>query len=115
LEDNRSMTQVFLVITTVPTHDEAMALSRQAVVEGFAVCAQIQAPCQSVYQWHGSIEEAKEYPIHFKTNQRMHQDLRDFIARKHSYDVPEIISIQVDTVNESYAAWLDASLDKQGQ
>jgi len=104
------MSPIFLVITTVPTQDEANALSCEAVEQGLAACAQMQGACQSVYQWQGKIQKSMEYPVHFKTSQLKHQALRDFIAKKHSYDVPEIVSVQIDTVNDAYAGWIDQSL-----
>lgn len=104
------MSPIFLVITTVPTQDEANTLSTEAVVKGLAACAQIQGVCQSVYQWQGKVERGMEYPVHFKTNELEHQALRDFIAKTHSYDVPEIVSIRLDTVNDAYVAWVNQSL-----
>jgi periplasmic divalent cation tolerance protein len=104
------MSPIFLVITTVSTQEQANALASEAITLGLAACAQVQAPCQSVYSWQGKVESALEYPIHFKTNEMRHQALRDFIDEKHSYDVPEIVSIQIDTVNAAYAAWVQKSL-----
>jgi len=105
------MSKFFLVITTIPTQEDAEALSSEVIARGLAACAQIHAPCQSIYSWKGQVEKAVEYPVHFKTNDMKHGALRDFIAEKHTYDVPEILSIQIDAVNESYATWVNQNLD----
>jgi periplasmic divalent cation tolerance protein len=104
------MSPIFLVITTVSTQDKANELAGEAITLGLAACAQVQAPCQSVYSWQGEIESALEYPIHFKTSELQHQALRDYLDEKHSYDVPEIVSVQIDTVNSAYAAWIQKTL-----
>ncbi len=104
------MSPIFLVMTTVSTQVEANALSSEAVTQGLAACAQIQGACQSIYQWQGKLEQGIEYPIHFKTTELKHRALINFITEKHSYDVPEIISIRLDHVNEAYGNWVNQSL-----
>ena len=104
------MDSIYLLITTVASQEEANALAQKAVENNLAACAQVQAPCQSIYKWQGQLESAIEYPIHFKTNELKKGALIQFIKEHHLYDVPEIISIKLDEVDSEYATWLHAQL-----
>ena len=104
------MSDIFLVITTLPSQEEAAVLAKSVVAGELAACVQIQGACQSIYRWEGRIEESVEYPVHFKTNAFKHQALREYIRKNHSYETPEIISIRVADVNELYLNWVDEQL-----
>ncbi len=104
------MDSIYLLITTVPSQDEAKNLAQETVENGLAACVQIQAACQSIYKWQGVVEAAVEYPIHFKTNESKKDALFKFIKEHHSYDVPEILSIKLDDIDPEYANWLNTQL-----
>lgn len=86
--------------------EEASSAARAVVEQGLAACVQIQAPCTSIYEWSGSIEENQEYPVHFKTSFIKKQALKEFIKKHHSYEVPEIIAIDLDGADQEYADWV---------
>ncbi|MGF7147216.1 periplasmic divalent cation tolerance protein [Sphingomonas zeicaulis] len=86
--------------------DEADRIGQQVVEEGLAGCVNIQAPCRSIYRWHGAIERATEVPALFKTRSALAEPLARRIAELHSYDVPAISHWPAET-GTAYAAWLD--------
>lgn len=100
------MNQICLLITTYPNMEEASSAARSTVEQALAACAQIQAPCTSIYEWNGSLEQNQEYPVHFKTSLIKKQALKEFIKKHHSYEVPEIVAIDLDVLNQDYAAWV---------
>ena len=88
--------------------DEAARVARIVVEEGLAACANILAPCHSIYRWKGNVEDATEAPALFKTTEAGRLIAR--IAALHSYDVPAITSWPIGEVHVPYADWIAAAL-----
>lgn len=84
--------------------DEAARIARMVVEEGMAACANILAPCRSIYRWDGRIEDATEVPALFKTAQAGRLIAR--IAALHSYDIPAITSWPISDGHVPYADWI---------
>ena len=60
----------------------------------------------SIYQWQDEIVEDEEVLLIIKTRSMEH--VRERIEQLHSYEVPEIVALDVVDVNESYHAWLQS-------
>ena len=60
----------------------------------------------SYFWWEGKIDEAKESLLLIKTKKALFDKLRQTIEVHHPYDVPEIVGIGMDKVNDSYLRWL---------
>ena len=85
---------------------EARRIVRQAIEERLAACANILAPCSSIYRWQGAIEEAQEVPAIFKARADKADALAARIAELHSYDVPAITVWPIDKALPAYADWI---------
>ena len=110
LEDNERMTDFYLLMTTVESSEDAHRLAQLAVEKKLAGCVQVQSPCQSIYRWRDAIEVANEYPVHFKTTKSSLGRLVELLKANHPYEVPEIITVCLDSVDADYANWLSNSL-----
>jgi periplasmic divalent cation tolerance protein len=86
---------------------EAERIAETVVTEGFAACANILAPCRSIYRWQGAIERAEEVPALFKTARPDMLIAR--IAALHSYDVPAAIAWPIGEAHGPYADWVRAN------
>lgn len=93
---------------------EARQIGRLVVEEGLAACANILAPCHSVYRWDGRIEEATEVPALFKTTAKAVSRLVERVAALHSYDVPAITVWPIDRALASYAGWVSDNVKSAG-
>ena len=62
-----------------------------------------------MYSWKGKIENASECIAIFKTTDKNRELLKKRIAQTHPYDVPEIMEIDVTSVNLPYLDWLAES------
>ena len=60
----------------------------------------------SKFWWKGKIDEEKECLIIFKTRKELIKKLFEKIKEIHPYEVPEIIEIKVEKVNDKYFKWL---------
>ena len=101
---------MILVFTTVPTVEESEALATKLVDGNLAACVQILPQMTSVYVWEGKLEKESEHLLLIKTLPEKWDELRDFITANNSYDVPEIIAVDIDKVSEKYSAWLQNAL-----
>jgi periplasmic divalent cation tolerance protein len=86
---------------------EAERIAETVVTEGLAACANILAPCRSIYRWQGAIERAEEVPALFKTARPDMLIAR--IAALHSYDVPAAIAWPIGEAHGPYADWVRAN------
>lgn len=98
-------TTISIVMTTTDDHAEAMRLAREAVDQRLAACVQIDK-IESIYHWGGKVEQAAEYRLAAKTTNGLIDALRAFWARKHSYELPEIIVVPISDGSENYIRWV---------
>jgi periplasmic divalent cation tolerance protein len=84
--------------------DEAERIAEMVVAEGLAACANILAPCRSIFPWQGAVERAEEVPVLFKTARP--EVLIARIAALHSYDVPAAVAWPIVAAYAPYAEWI---------
>ena len=60
--------------------------------------------------WEGKLQDDRESLVIMKTPKRLVRRLMRRIAELHPYEVPEILSIHIDDVDEGYRKWLLASV-----
>ncbi len=109
------MTDKIVVLSTCGSIEEAQRLARALVEKRLAACVSLVPGVRSVYRWSNElgkdgIEEEEEVLLVIKTSRPLFEDLRSEIERLHSYEVPEVIAIQVVDGSERYLAWLDREL-----
>ncbi|MEW1653977.1 divalent-cation tolerance protein CutA [Streptomyces sp. NPDC093707] len=100
------MTDIVIAQTTIDDEDQAKALARGAVESRLAACAHIDAPFTAVYWWKNEIETAQEWRISYKTTTEQLPELEAWVVEKHSYDVPEWITLPVTGGSEAYLSWV---------
>lgn len=101
--------QAVVVTTTFPDQSSALSAARALVESRLAGCVHIFA-LHSVYRWQGKTEEAAEWGCHIKTTESRSAEVMDQVKRMHSYEVPEILSVEVRSGNPAYLAWLAGSV-----
>jgi periplasmic divalent cation tolerance protein len=93
-----------LIQTTVADAQQANQLARKLVEQNLAACVQA-VPISSTYRWKGAVEQESEILLLVKTTADRVAALQEAVERDHPYDVPEIITIDIDDVSGPYAAW----------
>ena len=83
---------------------EAERIAETVVAERLAACANILAPCRSIYRWEGKVERAQEVPALFKTASP--DELIARIAALHSYEVPAVVAWPIEKAHPLYAEWV---------
>ena len=94
------------VLITASGRDEAKELATALIGAGLAPCVNIVGPVLSVYQWKGRLHEDEEVLMIAKTGRDRFEELRELVESKHSYDVPEIVSLELSDISPGYAAYL---------
>ena len=107
------MSDIVSVYATFGSDEEARRICRTVVEEGLAACANILAPCHSIYRWQGRIEEAAEHAALLKTSSAAAPKLLARIEALHSYDVPAAVAWPIGEALHSYRDWVlaEAAVD----
>jgi periplasmic divalent cation tolerance protein len=100
------MADIVTVYAVFASEEEARRIARTLVEEGLAACANILAPCHSIYRWQGRIEEAAEVPALFKTAAARGEALVARIGDLHSYEVPAAMIWPIAGALPAYAEWV---------
>ena len=100
------MTDIVSIYALFGSAEEARSICRKAVEEKLAACANILAPCHSLYRWEGRIEEASEVPAVLKTRADLSERLIALIDELHSYEVPAAVAWKIDAAIPAYIDWV---------
>ncbi len=87
--------------------EEAEKICRELVDMNLIACANILAPHTAIYSWKDAVQKTTEIAVIFKTNKSVVQDVIDFINAEHSYDVPCVVTWNIDDGNEEFLSWVD--------
>lgn len=100
------MTDLSVVLCTVPSEDVGVAIAR-AVVEGsLAACVNIVPGVRSIYRYQGKVEDDRELLLVIKTRTDKIAALEVAIRALHPYEVPEVIALDITTGAAPYLAWV---------
>ncbi|MEU4166120.1 divalent-cation tolerance protein CutA [Streptomyces sp. NPDC026665] len=92
--------------TTIDDEAKATALARGAVENRLAAGAHIDPPLTAVYWWKGEIQTVREWRVSYKTTTDRLPELAAWVAREHSYEVPEWVVLPITGGSPAYLAWV---------
>jgi len=111
----RDATGTILVLTTLPSSEEARSFVQRLVDERLVACGTVVDNVTSVYRWEGTIETATEAQVILKTQRARWDDLRRAAEQLHPYDVPELLALPIETGLQAYLDWVGSeTTDQQG-
>lgn len=100
------MSDVVIVLTTVPSGEAGEALARTLVEERLAACVNLHAPMSSIYWWEGAVTSDHERQLVIKTTASRVDALRERLGQLHSYALPELLILTVDQGSDAYLEWV---------
>ena len=100
------MTDVVLILSTIPDDERAEVFARTLVDEQLAACVNVHQPMVSVYRWKGQVERAAERQLVIKTTRECVSALEARLKALHSYELPEFIVVAVEGGSEEYLSWV---------
>jgi periplasmic divalent cation tolerance protein len=93
------------VQVTCASLEEARRIAETLVQEKLAACVQLVPGIESHYIWQGQPEVATEVLLLIKTEAAYWEKLSQRVRDLHSYQCPEIVAMQVESVSPDYLAW----------
>jgi periplasmic divalent cation tolerance protein len=97
--------QFGIVLVTTGTELEARAIAQNLVQAKLAACVNFY-PVQSIYTWQEKMQQDPEWQLVIKTDLRRFDELVSTVQAIHSYDVPEIIALPIQTGELAYLDWV---------
>jgi len=98
------MKQVTVFYVTFPDEAAARSLAGMLLEQKLVACANI-IPASGLFFWQGAMQDEKECIGLFKTKPELISKVRNEITANHPYEVPCIISSNVDA-NDAYSDWV---------
>ncbi len=96
---------LIIIQTTCTNKDEASKIAKVLVYKKLAACVQM-SEIESIYKWEGEFCNDKEILLNIKTKKENFKKIKSKIKELHSYDLPEIISINIDNVSKDYKKFI---------
>ena len=104
------MTDKVVIFVTAGSQRESKKIALRLVETKLAACVNISPPIESVFRWEGNINEEKEFLLIIKSSRELFPEIRDEIAKIHSYHTPEILCLGVIDGSAEYLKWLTDSV-----
>jgi periplasmic divalent cation tolerance protein len=99
------MSELILILTTMPDDARADAVARTLVEEQLAACVNVLAPMTSIYKWKGQVEREAERQLVIKTTRERAPEVEARLRTLHPYELPELIVIAANG-SDAYARWV---------
>lgn len=93
--------KAIVIKTTCSSRQEAKNISNVLVKEKLAACVQL-SEIESIYFWKDDICSDNETLLSIKTKKELFSKVQSRILELHSYDLPQIIEIEISNVSEDY-------------
>ena len=106
------MTDKRLMLTTTASRAEADTIASALVSRRLAACVNIVGPIASVYRWKGEVERSEEFLLLIKSTEAQRTAIQQSLRELHSYEVPELICLNIEAGLESYLDWIASSVGK---
>jgi periplasmic divalent cation tolerance protein len=94
------------IFWTCRNKQEAKEIIHKLLEKRLIACASIFPEVESIYRWEGKIEESCEVKIVLKTTRTHFDAIQSYIQAHCSYEVPEILQVDVTQGNASYLSWV---------
>lgn len=98
----------FIIQTTYFSKKDAQKLANILLDKRLAACIQI-SKIRSFYTWENQLCEDKEYLVTIKTEKNNYKKIKRKIKENHSYDVPEIIGLELKKTSKDYKKFIKDS------
>ena len=95
-----------VLLTTLPSQEDARRLAKLLVEEKLAACVQL-VPIESFYRWEGKVQNEGEVLLLVKTRTALFDKAILRIKAAHPYSVPEIVGWPFSAGHLPYLNWID--------
>ncbi len=103
------MTPYRIVFITAGGEEEAVRIAKALVEQRLAACVNIIQPVRSIYRWEGKVCDEQELLLIAKTHVAQIAALMACVEELHSYEVPEVLAIPIESGFPPYLEWVEES------
>jgi periplasmic divalent cation tolerance protein len=103
------MAQIVVFITT-SGKTEAVKIAKGLLKNKLVACVNIIDRVESFFWWKGKICRAKECLLTAKSSRAKLDKVIKAVRLMHSYEVPEIIAMDIAGGSKTYLDWIDDSI-----
>jgi periplasmic divalent cation tolerance protein len=103
-----------LLLVSAGSRDEAERLGEGTVEARLAACGTVIPSVHSFYHWEGRLQREHEAILIVKTSAAKAAAAQDYIRRHHSYELPEILQLDVNGGSAEYLEWLLKEVESPG-
>lgn len=96
---------IVVIQTTCGTKEEARKIAKVLIEEKLAACVQM-SEIESFYQWENEFCCDNETLLNIKTIKENFEKIKSKIKELHSYDLPEIIQLDITNTSEEYLKFI---------
>jgi len=100
--------KAIIIQTTCSDKNQAKKLAKVLLEKRLAACLQL-SNIESFYKWEGEFCNDNEVLLTIKTKKKNFEKIESIIKELHSYDVPEIIAIDVNNISKDYKKFISES------
>ena len=109
------MKDFIIILCTINDLNTAKDISRHLLENNLVACVNIIPDVVSMYQWKDEICEDTEYLMVMKTTADMFNAVKTEIKKLHSYEIPEIISVNIEEGANDYLSWINSVVNSYRQ
>ena len=99
-----------VIYTSIDNKENAKSLAKRIINNKLAACVNIIPIEESLYYWQGKLESESEFQLMIKTDIRYKSSIEKLIKKNHSYELPEILVINIDDGSNEYLKWMEDNL-----
>jgi periplasmic divalent cation tolerance protein len=100
------MCNIQILFSTIDDSASAEKVAKQLVEERLAACVNVLPGVTSVYHWQGKVQHEQEHLLILKTPTDRVEALIERLKELHPYEVPEMISLSVQSGYRPYLDWV---------
>ncbi len=102
------MTDIRFLYVTTKDVEQARSIAETLLERRLIACANIIPQMESIYRWQDKIEHSTEAILILKTQKNLVDQAQKAVLELHSYEVPCILTIPIESGAQGYLDWLQA-------
>jgi len=99
-----------IIYTTTGSREEAQTIGNYLVQNKLAACVNIIPNIESIYEWENKLHQDSEFLLMVKTDAKYKNEIQQALDHHHSYDLPEMIMVDIAYGNPKYLEWMNNNL-----